>query len=78
MLVSGEAVTVLPCCRWHYEMAQLNAVVRTLIRICYGTALMEGSFSEALTCYRTAAELNPGRVIHRVEIGRTLIKVGNV
>jgi tetratricopeptide (TPR) repeat protein len=64
--------------RWHYEMAQLNAVVRTLIRICYGTALMEGSFSEALTCYRTAAELNPGRVIHRVEIGRTLIKLGEV
>ncbi|GAX80394.1 hypothetical protein CEUSTIGMA_g7833.t1 [Chlamydomonas eustigma] len=64
--------------RWHFEMAQLNAVVRTLIRICFGTTLMEGSFSEALSCYRKAAELNPGRVIHRVEIGRTLIKLGNV
>lgn len=28
--------------RWHYEMANLNVVVRTLVRVMYGTALASG------------------------------------
>lgn len=56
-------------------MAQLNAIARTLIRLIFGTALMQGSYSEALTHFQTAAELCPARVIHRVEVGRTLVKV---
>ncbi len=28
--------------RWHYEMANLNVVVRTLVRVMYGTALAPG------------------------------------
>lgn len=64
--------------RWHYEMAQLNAIARTLIRLIFGTALMQGSYTEALTHFKTAAELCPARVIHRVEVGRTLAKVRRV
>ena len=30
--------------RWHYEMANLNMVVRTVIRVMYGTALAPGTF----------------------------------
>ena len=33
--------------RWHYEMANLNVVVRTLVRVMYGTALAPG---ECLSC----------------------------
>lgn len=29
--------------RWHYEMANLNVVVRTLVRVMYGTALAPGA-----------------------------------
>ena len=29
--------------RWHYEMANLNVVVRTLVRVMYGTALASGT-----------------------------------
>ena len=28
--------------RWHYEMANLNVVVRTLVRVMYGTSLAPG------------------------------------
>lgn len=63
--------------RWHYEMAQINAIARTLIRLFFGTSLMQGSFSDALYHYRQAAEICPIRVIHRVEIGRTLLKLGD-
>lgn len=46
-------------------MAQLNVVVRTLIRIAFGTALPSGTHQDALESYKRATELNPGRLIHR-------------
>lgn len=52
-------------CRWHWEMAQLNVVVRTLIRIAFGTALPSGSHADALESYRQATGLNPARLVHR-------------
>jgi len=62
--------------RWHWEMAQLPGVVRTLARLVYGAALEPGSFEEALAHYRTAAALAPGRLVHRVEVGRSLARAG--
>eukprot|EP00955_Chlamydomonas_euryale_P047527 353707-Chlamydomonas_euryale.AAC.9 len=56
-------------------MAQLGPFARYLIKILFGTSLMNGSFPEALEHYRTARELNPERLIHRVEVGRLLMKV---
>lgn len=51
--------------RWHYEMAQINVVLRTLVRIMYGTALAPGTRQDALASYRRAAQLAPGRLIHK-------------
>lgn len=51
--------------RWHWEMANLNGIVRALIRLMYGTDLAPGSHAEALNHYRRAAELNPSRLVHR-------------
>ena len=62
--------------RWHYEMAQLNFVVRGLVRVLYGTALIPGSVPEALASYTRAAELNPGRLVHQVEMGRMCERLG--
>lgn len=38
--------------RWHYEMASLNMVVRTVIRVMYGTALAPGTFqvTQRMSC----------------------------
>jgi len=62
--------------RWHYEMASINAVVRTVVRLMYGASLMSGSYAQALEHYRTAAQLGPRVLVHRVELGRTLYKLG--
>lgn len=63
--------------RWHFEMAQLNFVVRGLVRVLYGTNFMAGSVAEALESYRTAAALRPDRLVHHVEVGRMHSKLGN-
>ncbi|CAK0770004.1 hypothetical protein CVIRNUC_003724 [Coccomyxa viridis] len=62
--------------RWHWEMAQLSGIARALVRIIFGTELPTGTHAEALQHYRRASELNPGRMIHKVELGRALAKLG--
>jgi hypothetical protein len=56
-------------CLWHAEMAGLNGMVRTLVRMLYGATLMSGSYQQALLHFRTASELAPHMLIHRVEYG---------
>jgi hypothetical protein len=46
-------------------MANLNTIVRTLIRLMYGADLPPGTHREALEHYRTATRLAPTRLIHR-------------
>lgn len=58
-------ITIITICRWHWEMAQLNAVVRALIRMVWGTALAPGSYTEALACYQRAAAIDSTRLVHR-------------
>jgi hypothetical protein len=43
----------------------------------YGAALPTGSFQDALSEFGTAVALNPGKLIHRVEYGRTLLRLGH-
>jgi hypothetical protein len=64
--------------RWHYEMAQINGLLRALVRIMYGTALAPGTRQDALASFRRAVELAPGRLIHRVEAGRVHLELGQV
>ena len=54
----------------------MNAVVRTIIHMLYGQALMAGSYKEAANCYQRAVALRPDYLIHRVELGRTYVKLG--
>lgn len=56
-------------------MAQLGPIGRYLIKLLFGTALMMGTFPEALVHFQTAQQLCPERAIHRVEVGRSLMKV---
>ena len=62
--------------RWHYEMSKLNVVVRTIVRVMYGTSLAPGTKEEALESYKKAVELAPNRLIHHVETGRVLLELG--
>jgi tetratricopeptide (TPR) repeat protein len=62
--------------RWHFEMAQLNFVVRSLVRLVYGADLQPGTYGEAADAYVRAVRLNPSKLIHRVELGRTYARLG--
>ncbi|KAF6257131.1 hypothetical protein COO60DRAFT_33728 [Scenedesmus sp. NREL 46B-D3] len=63
--------------RWHFEMAQINFMVRQLIKLVYGAALAPGNFEDALTEFQAAVALNPSKLIHRVELGRTHLRLGH-
>ncbi|MCP5557522.1 MAG: hypothetical protein H7A55_07180 [Verrucomicrobiaceae bacterium] len=62
--------------RWHQELAGIGGMTRTLAKLIYG-ALPDASFDEALRCFEKAIALNPGRLIHTVELGRTYAAMGN-
>lgn len=62
--------------RWQYEMAGLNVLVRALAQVVFGTALDGGTYEAALAAYTQARDLAPHKPIHRVELGRTLLKLG--
>ena len=54
-------------------MSKLNVVVRTIVKVMYGTSLESGSKEDALRAYMRAIELAPNRLIHYVEAGRVLM-----
>lgn len=56
---------------WHYEIANLNAMLRAVASLVYG-ALPPASNEEAEKHFRKARELDPGRVATVLELGRTV------
>lgn len=46
--------------RWMFEMANINWVVRTLVRIAWGTELPSGSYPEALQNFEAAMKVRCG------------------
>lgn len=63
--------------RWYHEMAAVNAIVRTLVRWVYGERLEAGSYKLALAHYERAYQLAPHKLVHQVEVGRTLLRMGD-
>ena len=61
--------------RWHYEVASLGAATRFLVRLVYG-GLPAASNEEAVKCFQKAIALNPKRLVHVVELGRTYAMMG--
>ena len=62
--------------RWQNEAAQVNRFVRALIRVVYGDSLGSGSHEKALQYFQKASELNPKRLVHKLEVGRTYYFMG--
>lgn len=57
--------------RWHQELANIGFATRTLAKIVYG-GLPQASNERAVECFRKAMALNPKRLVHVIELGRTL------
>ena len=60
---------------WHYEMANLNPVLRAVAKLIYG-AFPPASNEDAVKNFKKAVSLAPQRVAHRVELGRTYAAMG--
>ena len=62
--------------RWHFEVADMNRFLKLLMKAIYG-GLPTGTYELAAANFKKAVEIAPGRVIHRVELARTLLKSGD-
>jgi tetratricopeptide (TPR) repeat protein len=56
--------------RWHQSLANIGGATRALAGIIYG-GLPAASNEEAVKCFQKAMALNPKRLVHVVELGRT-------
>ena len=61
--------------RWNYELANFNAALRFLAETVYGK-LPDASNERAGECFEKAVAIQPDRVIHHVELGRTYAALG--
>jgi len=61
--------------RWHQSLANIGGATRALAGIIYG-GLPAASHDEAVKCFQKAMALNPKRLVHVVELGRTYQMMG--
>lgn len=55
---------------WNYEMASISPILRAVAKIVYG-GLPPASMQQAEVFFQKAVELDPKKVSHRIELGRT-------
>jgi tetratricopeptide (TPR) repeat protein len=60
---------------WHYELANLNPLLRAIAKLIYGD-IPAASNEEAVKNYKKAIELNPKRLANHVELGRAYVALG--
>ncbi len=58
--------------RWHYEVAEMNFLLRGIAKLVYG-GLPKGTLEEARTQFERAIALAPKRIIHRHQLAQTLL-----
>ena len=61
--------------RWYLAFADVGTVKRALARVVYGK-LPPTKCEEAVRCFKEAIELNPNRLMHYIELGRTYAQMG--
>jgi len=61
--------------RWHQVIADVGTVTRTLGSLIYGS-LPTSTNENAVNCFEKAIALNPNRLMHYIELGRTYAQMG--
>jgi len=61
--------------RWHVNVADVGGVQKALGSLIYGK-LPPASYEEAERCFQKAIRLNPNRLMHYIELGRTYAQMG--
>jgi tetratricopeptide (TPR) repeat protein len=62
--------------RWHQAMANMGPATRAFAKLIYG-ALPAASNEESVACLKKAIKLNPKRLVHTIELGRTYAMMGD-
>jgi len=61
--------------RWYLAHAELSGVKRALAWVAYGK-LPSAKYEDAALCFEKAIALNPNRLMHYIELGRTFAQMG--
>jgi tetratricopeptide (TPR) repeat protein len=61
--------------RWYLGFAEIGGVKRALAQVKYGK-LPPAKYEDAVRCFEKAIALNPDRLMHYIELGRTYEKMG--
>lgn len=63
--------------RWTLALADTSAIKRAMASLIYGK-LPSTTFEQAAQCFERAIKLNPNRLMHYIELGRTYAKMGRL
>ena len=61
--------------RWYRALADVGTVKRFFARVAFGT-LPSAKYEDAVPCFEKAIALNPNRLMHYIELGRTYAQMG--
>jgi tetratricopeptide (TPR) repeat protein len=61
--------------RWHQGLASLSPVKRAIGSVLYGK-LPASTYEEAIACFEKAIAINPKRLRHHIELGKTYALMG--
>lgn len=61
--------------RWYLNVADVSTVKRALAQVAYGK-LPTAKYEDAERCFTKAIALNPNRLMHYIELGRTYAQMG--
>jgi predicted Zn-dependent protease len=61
--------------RWNYEIANLNPVLKALAETVYGR-FPDATNEKAIACFEKAIAVGPPRVLHHIELARSLAAAG--
>jgi tetratricopeptide (TPR) repeat protein len=61
--------------RWYLALADVGTAKRILARVAYGK-LPAAKHEDAVCCFEKAIALNPNRLMHYIELGRTYAQMG--
>ena len=61
--------------RWHFDVANMNFLIKGLVKIIYG-GLPPASNAAAIENFKHAIALNPNRIIHHVELAKVYAAIG--
>jgi tetratricopeptide (TPR) repeat protein len=62
--------------RWHQGLASVGSIKRAIGSIVYGS-LPASTYQDAITCFDKAIAINPNRLRHHIEMGKTYALMGS-